>query len=189
MKFKIFILLIAIFTCLQAFATDEKSQLATAYYSDNNYAKTMESLLNIPASERTAQDWLILGNLYEEKNDNKKACLMYQKAANLKPDYYKAYYNLASVYCKKREYYTAIYNYKKALKYNKTNAYVYYNYGCACIKTGNLKKAQSLFEQAIILQNNIPEFHYNMAYVCKRLHKDKMAQDYLTNYNKLLEMN
>ena len=34
--------------------------------------------------------------------------------------------------------------------------------------------------------NKVPEFHYNLAYVYKKLNKDKMAQTYLDNYNKLV---
>ena len=39
----------------------------------------------------------------------------------------------------------------------------------------------------ITLKNDIPEVHYNLAYVYKSLGKDKVAQSYLDNYNKLLQ--
>ena len=35
-------------------------------------------------------------------------------------------------------------------------------------------------------KNDIPDFHYNLAYVYKKLGKDKLAQTYLDNYNKLI---
>ena len=50
------------------FASSELSQQATAFYSDNNFQKTLELILQINEHERTAQDWLILGNLLEEKD-------------------------------------------------------------------------------------------------------------------------
>lgn len=186
MKIKVFGIILILLFCIKCYATEDISQLATAFYSDNNSEKSMEYIHKIPELERSAQNWLILGNIYEEKNDNEKACLMYQKAINKQSDYYKAYYNLANVKYKQKKYYEAINNYKKAIKYNKKNAYIYYNYGCACLKLKKMSQAKSMFEEAILLDNKVPDFHYNMAYVCKQMNKTQLAQNYLDNYNKLI---
>ena len=71
------------------------------------------------------------------------------------------------------------------MKYSKDNPYVYYNLACAYIKTAELKKARAALVKAVTLKNDIPEIHYNLAFVYKSLGKDKIAQDYLNNYNKL----
>ena len=47
----------------------ELSKQATAFYSDNNFNKTLELILQINEHERTGQDWLILGNLFQEKGE------------------------------------------------------------------------------------------------------------------------
>ena len=47
------------------------------------------------------------------------------------------------------------------------------------------KKAKSELIKAVTLKNDIPEIHYNLAYVYKCLNKPKVAQSYLDNYNKL----
>ena len=164
---------------------NEFSSQATAFYSDNNFNKTMEMLLQIDEKERSAQDWLLLGNLMDEKEQKDDAIFMYQKAINTDPKYYKAYYNLANIYLSENRYNMAVNNYNAALKYNKTNPYIFYNLGCAYLKLGKVRNAKNAFIKAVTLKNDIPEVHYNLAYVYKSLKKPKLAQIYLDNYNKL----
>lgn len=168
-----------------AIAQEELSKQATAFYSDNNFQKTMEMLLQINEKERTAQDWLLLGNLFEEKKEKQNAIFMYQKAMFADEKYYKSYYNLANLYLEDEKYLAAIENYQKALKLNKNNPYVYYNLACAYIKIAEIKKAKKELIKAVTLKNDIPEIHYNLAFVYKSLNKPKEAQIYLDNYNKL----
>ena len=185
---KFFLLSILCILTLPVFADSiELSKHATAFYSDNNFNKTLELLLQINDAERTAQDWLLLGNLYDEKGEKDNAIFMYQKAIVVDKKFYKAYYNLANIFLEDERYNIAIENYKDALKYNKTNPYLFYNLACAYIKIGEIKKAKSALTQAILLKNNVPEFHYNLAYVYKSLNKPKLAQTYLDNYNKIIE--
>ena len=53
------------------------------------------------------------------------------------------------------------------------------------MKRGELKKAKTCFIKAIELKNDEPDFHYNLAFVYKKLGKEKLAKTYLNNYNKL----
>ena len=169
-----------------SFAGDEISKMATAFYSDNNYQKTLELLLQIDENERSAQDWLLLGNLMSEKGEKNNAIFMYQKSLLANPKYYKAYYNLANIYLEEERYNMAIDNYKKAAKYNQNNPYVYYNLGCAYLKQGKVNNAKNAFLKAVNIKSDIPELQYNLAYVYKELGKPKLAQIYLDNYNKLI---
>ena len=178
-------LLLSFNTCLAA-TSDELSKQATAFYSDNNFHKTMELLLQINENQRSAQDWLLLGNLLDEKGEKQNAIFMYQKAIFANPKYYKAYYNLANLYLADEKYNAAVENYKKAIKLHKENPYVYYNLACAYIRMADLKKAKTELIKAVTLKNDIPEIHYNLAYVYKSLNKPKLAQTYLDNYNKLV---
>ena len=169
------------------FASDELSKQATAFYSDNNYNKTMDLLLQIDENERSAQDWLLLGNLMDEKGEKNNAIFMYQKAIETDHKYYKAYYNLANIYLEEERYNMAIENYKKASRYKKDNPYLFYNMGCAYLKQGKIKDAKNQFVKAVTIKNDIPELQYNLAYVYKSLNKPKIAQTYLDNYNKLTD--
>ena len=178
---------LSLVVCQIAFASDEISKQAIAFYSDNNYNKTMDLILQINESERTAQDWLILGNVLDDKGEKENANFMYNKAIVVNPKCYKAYYNLANNYAEKGQYNMAIEKYKKAASLKKDNPYIFYNLAYAYIKTGNLKKAKTNLNKAVMLKKDVPEFHYNLAYVYKQLNKPKLAQTYLDNYNKLAE--
>ena len=171
--------------CFAASAADLSKQ-ATAFYIDNNYNRTMDLILQIDEKERTAQDWLLLGNLMEEKGERQNAIFMYQKAINTDKKFYKAYYNLANIYLEDGKYNMAVDNYKKAISADRENPYLHYNLACAYMKLGKIKKAKSSLLQAITLKPDVPEFQYNLAYVYNSLNKPKVAQTYLDNYNKLI---
>ncbi len=172
--------------CFAASAVDLSKQ-ATAFYIDNNYNRTMDLILQIDENERSAQDWLLLGNLMEEKGERENAIFMYQKAINTDKKFYKAYYNLANIYLEDGRYNMAVANYKKAISSNRENAYLHYNLACAYMKLGKIKKAKSSLLQAITLKPDVPEFQYNLAYVYNSMGKAKVAQTYLDNYNKLID--
>lgn len=182
----LFMLFLGMNSC---FANTELSKQATAFYSDNNFTKTMDLLLQINESDRTAQDWLLLGNLLDEKGEKSNAAFMYQKAIVVNPKYSRAYYNLANSYYADAKYNLAIDNYKKSVKYNTQNPYAYYNLACAYIKTAEINKAKNALLKAVSLKNDIAEIHYNLAYVYKKLGKEKIAKTYLDNYNKLTTNN
>lgn len=181
-RFLITALLLAGTVC---FAADDLSKQATAFYSDNNYQKTLDLILQIDENERSAQDWLILGNVLEDKDEKDRAVFMYQKAISVDSKYYKAYYNLANYYLQNGQLNMAVQNYKKAASLNKENPYILYNQACAYIKLGEIRKAKNCLNKAIMLKSDVPEFHYNLAYVYKQLDKPKLAQTYLDNFNKL----
>lgn len=183
---KISLLIVFILCANVCFGQNELSQQATAFYSDNNFQKTLDLLLQVDENERSAQDWLLLGNLLEEKGEKQNAIFMYQKAINTDEKYYKAYYNLANLYLADCKYNMAVENYKKALKFNKENPYIHYNLACAYIKLADIKNAKSELIKAVTIKNDIPEIHYNLAYVYRLLNKPKIAQSYLDNYNKLI---
>ena len=181
------ILLILLSLTLSAYSAENSlSQQATAFYSDNNYNETMNLILQINEEERTAQDWLILGNVLADKGEIENAVFMYQKAISKDAKFYKADYNLANYYVEKGQFNLAVNNYKKALKLKNDNPYIYYNLGCAYIKLNDYKKAKVNFNKAIMYKSDVPEFHYNLAYVYKELKNEKLANIYLNNYNKLI---
>lgn len=185
MKKIIILCLITLSVHCIAFAENTLSQQATAFYSDNNYNETMNLILQIKEDERSAQDWLILGNVLADKGEIENAVFMYQKAISTDPKFYKAYYNLANYQMDRGQFNLAISNYNKAIKLKQDNPYIYYNLACAQIKQGDLKKARTNLNKAIIYKSDVPEFHYTLAYVYKELKNNKNAEIYLKNYNKL----
>ena len=53
------------------------------------------------------------------------------------------------------------------------------------MKLGDFGKAKTNLNKAIMFKSDVPEFHYNLAFIYKQLGKEKLAQTYLDNYNKL----
>ena len=162
------------------------SEYATIFYGENNNDEALSSILKISEYERSAQDWLILGNILQDKGKNADAVFMYNKAILSDKKYYKAYYNLGNIYLEENKLNLAIQNYKLASKYNDKFPYAYYNMGCAYLEMGQLKKAKISFLKAIEIKNTGPEFHYNTAYVFKKLKNEKLSKQYLENYNQLM---
>lgn len=164
-----------------------KSEQAVALYSSNNIKGAFDILLSIKESDRTAQDWLLLGNILQDQEKLADATFMYQRAMSVDGKYYKPYYNLGNIYLEEDKPNLAIENYRKANKLNNQFPYAYYNLGCAYLKIGKLKEAKIAFLKAIELKNTVPDFHYNLAYTYKKLNKPKLSKQYLNNYNKLIE--
>lgn len=181
------LILICLFLSNICFANSELSKQATAFYSDNNRAKTMDLILQINENERTAQDWLLLGNVMEDSGEIENAVYMYNKALEKDKNCYRAYYNLGNYFVSMGQFDNAVKNYKKAIKIKYDNPYIYYNLGCTYIKLKEYTKARASFNKAIMYKSDVPEFHYNLAYVYKQLGNKKMMNQYAYNYEKLVE--
>ncbi|MDR1167648.1 MAG: tetratricopeptide repeat protein [Heliobacteriaceae bacterium] len=167
-------------------AAEENIQI-NALYAQNNIDKALDLLISVPEEKRTPQDYLLLGNILQDKGKNGEAIFMYNRAILADKKYYKAYYNLGVIYLQEEKPNLAISQFKQVIKLNPEFAYAHFNLGCAYIKTGELKKAKNEFLRAIELKNTVPDFHYNLAYAYKKLNKEKSAKLYLGYYNKLME--
>lgn len=165
------------------------SEQAIVLYNENNLKNALDILLKIKESDRTAQDWLLLGNILQDQDKVSDAIFMYKRAILVEPKFYKPYYNLGNIYLADDKPFLAIENYRIANKLNNAFPYAYYNLGCAYLEAGNLKKAKIVFLKAIELKNTVPEFHYNLAYTYKMLNNPKLSKQYLGFYNKLMEDN
>lgn len=177
---------LALLICGSSFgANSELSKQATAFYSDNNPTRTMDLILQINEKERSAQDWLLLGNVLADKGEVENALYMYEKAIAKDKKCYKAYYNIGNYYMDKGQFQLALDNYKKAASIKTDNAYIQYNIGCAYLKLEEYKLARLYFYRAILQKSDVAEFHYNLAYAYKKLGNEKMAETYIENYSKL----
>ena len=185
-RFLVFIMA-ACFAAVPAFADENTSEQAKLLYADNSISESFDLLISIPENERTAENWLLLGNILQDKGRSDEAEFMYTQSIIKDSKFYKGYYNLGNSYLEANKPNMAIEQYKKVLKLKNDYAYAYYNMGCAYIKLGKYKQARNAFLDAIYFKNAEPDFHYNLAYVYKKLNKQKDAQAYLEIYNKLME--
>ena len=172
--------------CTLAFSLP-KAKETSIFYAENDIKSAFNLILSIPENERSAQNWLLLGNILQDQGKIDEAIFMYNKAIELDDKYYKAYYNLGNIYLQDGRPNMAIEQYKKVIKLKPEYPYAHYNLGCAYIKLGKYGKAKFELLTAIDLKNTVPDFHYNLAYVYKQLNKEKSAKTYIEYYNKLIQ--
>lgn len=166
---------------------DEISQQAKVMYVQNNIDQAYNILEKKPEDERTAEDWLMMGNIMQDKEEIDKAIYMFSQAVNVNPKYYKAHYNLGYIYLSKNQPNMALDEFKLAVRYKPDFFYGYYNMGCAYLKLGKYSTAKYNFFKALDLKANEPDVYYNIAYSYKMMGKEKQAQQYLDLYNKMIE--
>ena len=160
---------------------------ANVLYAENDIKGAFNLFLTILEEERTAQNWLLLGNILQDQGKLEEATFMYNKAIEVDDKYYKAYYNLGNIYLNDGRPNMAVEEYKKVIKIKPEYAYAHYNLGCAYIKLEKYGKAKFELLTATDYKNNVADFHYNLAYVYKKLGKEKQAKTYLEYYNKLID--
>ena len=166
----------------------EKVSIARAMYAQNNLDEAFNILSSVPYDERTSDDWLLMGNINQDKGDIKSAIKMLEKAIGLDKKNYKAYYNLGILYFEQEKYSLALENFKNAKKYKLDNPSIYYNLGCTYIYLGEFRKAKNELMYAIELKNNVPEYYFNTAYAYKKLGNDKKSQYYMDLYDKAVKI-
>ena len=158
-------------------------QNAYALYNTNHTNEAYEMLKKIPEASIDPETYLILANIYEDKNRPDDAIDNLNKAIKKDPKFYKAYYNLGLIFMKKQIYSMAEENFELAVKYNKESPYALYNLGCAQLKLGEYSKAKKNFIKAIYLKKDEKNFYYNLAYANKMLGKEKASKKIIDFYN------
>lgn len=165
---------------------DQVSEQAKVLYAQNDIDGAQKILLGKKEEERSAEDWLLLGNILQDKDKINEAIYMYNQSIIKDPKYYKAHYNLGYIYLIQEKPNMALAEFKKATKYKDDFSYGYYNMGCAYLKLKDYRNAKYNFFRALDLKNTEPNIYYNLAYSYKMLKKDKQAQTYLDLYNKIM---
>ena len=167
--------------------SNPKSEQARVLYAQNDIDKALELLEQIPEDERSAQDWLLIGNIMQDKENIEQALYMFNKSAQKDPKFYKPHYNMGYIYLEKNQPNMALDEFKLAVKYKNDFSYAYYNIGCAYLKLKKYSQARFNFFRSLNLRANEPDVYYNIAYTYKMQNKDKQAQEYLDLYNKMTE--
>jgi tetratricopeptide (TPR) repeat protein len=195
---KLIAFLLGIFLCCTGFSfgtqkqqieeeIDSSSQEARVLYAQNEIDSALKVLKTKGEVYRSAEDWLLIGNILQDKDKLDEATYMYKKAIEKDPKYYKAHYNLGYIYLIQEKPNMALEEFKKSVKYKSDFSYGYYNMGCAYLKLKQYKNARYNFFRAMDLKADEPMIYYNLAYTFKKLNKDKQAQQYLDIYNKMVE--
>lgn len=166
---------------------DAITEQAKVLYAQNEIDSALEILKGKADEDRSAEDWLIMGNILQDKDKIDQAIYMYNQAITQEPKNYKAHYNLGYIYFIQEKPNMALAEFKKSVKYKDDFSYGYYNMGCAYLKLKDYRNAKYNFFKALDLKNGNPNIYYNLAYSYKMLNKEKQAQTYLDLYNKIME--
>lgn len=160
---------------------------AFALYNISKKDEALKILNNVPRGIVTEDMFLVKANILEDKNDIEGAYKNLNLALLVNPKSHKAYYNLGLLALKENNIDLAIENFKKSIKYNRNFAYSHYNLASCYIKQEKYDLAKKELIKAIQL---VPEkdFYYNLAYVYKKLNREKDAKKILESYNKLRQI-
>ncbi len=164
-----------------------QSQQARVLYAQNDIDDALNLLNSIPEQERSAEDWLLIGNIMQDKQNIEQAIYMFNKSAQTNPKFYKAHYNLGYIYLSKNQPNMALEEFKKAVKYKQDFSYGYYNIGCAYLKLKKYSTARYNFFKSLNLRANEPDVYYNISYTYKMQGNEKQAKVYLDLYNQMTE--
>jgi len=165
---------------------ENETQEARALYAQNNIEEAMNVLISIPTEDRSAENWLLLGNIQQDKGNIKEAVFSFENSILADAKFYKSYYNLGVLYFEEEKYALALENFLKAKKYKNDLAIIYYNLGCTYLKLGEFRKAKNELLYAIQLKGTEPDYYYNLAFAYKKLNNEKKAKYYLELYEKAL---
>ncbi len=172
---------------VQEVAVDPTSEQAKALYAQNDIDGAFKLLQGKPEESRSAEDWLLIGNILQDKDKIDEAVYMFNKSIQTDPKYYKAHYNLGYIYLIQEKPNMALDEFKKSVKYKDDFAYGYYNIGCAYLKLKEYRNARYNFFRALDLKNNEPNIYYNLAYTFKMLNNEKQSKTYLDLYNQMMK--
>jgi len=114
---------------------------------------------------RSAEDHLLLGELFARKGKIDKAIVEFENAIEMRSDYTVAYTSLGAAYGQKGMIDQSISASNKAIELDPRNATAYYNLGNALGKGGNYEEAFASFFKAVELDPDYAEPHYGLA-VC-----------------------
>jgi tetratricopeptide (TPR) repeat protein len=156
-------------------------------YNTNKLQEAQNLFTQIPDSQKTSEDWMILANIAQDNKKEIDAVFYLKKAIQINEKNYKAHYNLGNIYFADNKINAAINEYKKAIKIKKDFSYAYYNKGCCYLKKESYINARYDFGLAIKVNPNEPAFYYNLAYTNKMMKKHKKSKEALEMYNMLMQ--
>jgi len=108
------------------------AELGKVQYQRKNYSGAIQSFEKCHATGSGDEvSYLYLGRSYEKQGETAKAVASFQKALQIKPNYYNAHFSLGSIYLSQEKYADAASAFKAALRADQSQAKAAYNYAVA----------------------------------------------------------
>ena len=167
----------------------KKPMLEYLHKYHNISAKTiyndLHGFIRIQDIHHRAYDELYRGLSCSERDEQDKAIRHFNKAIELKPDFFGAYNNRGVAYNKKGDFGSAIKDFNKAIELNPDLAEAYNNSGNAYLQKGEVDTAIHNYSKTIELNPNLAEAYNNSGIAYERKGEIDTA---IHNYSKAIEL-
>jgi len=136
--------------------------LLKLFYDLKKYDEAiLQSKKCLKINSKSTGTLLLLGNLYNKLNQNKKSEKYFHEILKINSEDSNAYYSLANLYKKKVDYEKAIDNYKLAIKFNKNYFAAYNNLGALYQEIGKFDLAILNFKSVIRINPSFSAAYQN----------------------------
>ena len=126
-----------------------------------------------------------LGNLLAANKEYKNSIISYDRALQIKPNHYEAWYNRGSALDKLGKYHSAIISYEKALQVKPNYYEAWYKKGCTLDKLGEYYSAINSYEKALQIKPDDHEVWYRHVNAQVKLRRYHGA---MTSYYNMLQI-
>lgn len=134
----------------------------------------------------TAQDYLKQGEIFQREQRYPEAIAACQKALQLQPNFYEAWFALGCLYNLVQCYPEALAAYDKAIEINPQKYETWYNRGNTLGRLHRYQEAIASFDQGIALNPERYEVWYNRGSILRKLERYREA---IACYDKAIELN
>lgn len=172
----------------------DPSALAFYLYGKGLTDKCIENIKYCLDNNPLEDDYLayfLWGFILDEQNNLNEAICKYENAIKINRKFKEAYYKLAVILHNQKKYYQAIQNFNKAYKYGLENAtslaaITYSNWGASLSDEGKYEDAITMFELAVIHDQNCSFAYGNWGEALYRLTR---YDDAIVKYQKAINLN
>ena len=153
-------------------------QLAKSFFILSDYENARKYLLkNIDIDSNQPQSLKMLADIYRKERNPNEAAIYYKKAIDTNPDYYKAYYSLATLLISSDIEKSKTYL-KKVISINPKYEKAYETLGIINLQLGLLDEAIKHFKTSISLNDENYKSYYLLAEIFNSKGEYQIAKDY-----------
>jgi tetratricopeptide (TPR) repeat protein len=161
----------------------EKFNISTK--SDDHQA-TLASLLELAKMlPENPEIQFNIASTYEKLGDMDKALEHYQKAGELKPDFYDAWLSIGDIQGKRKAWPEAAAAMKKAIDLKATDPIALFNYAVYAQNAGDLAAAESAYEKTLAIDPGRAMAHYQLGLMAVSKEQNDAA---IAHFEKFLEL-
>ena len=146
---------------------EEKEEVVTPEVEELTSSETREEL--------TAQDYLKQGQVLAFDGEYDRAIALYDRAIQLEPDFYEAWYHRGNVFGKLPDYEGALMCYEKAISLQGDRYEVWYNCGWILRKLERCEEAIASYDKAISLEPERSEVWSDRGDLLEQLEREEEA--------------